>query len=154
MIGDQVAQTPSGKNEEVRSVSVLETADCVFASTHLGLSRALRIVQVGQINQWFESHYGNTKKPVFICGDFNALPSEADSLMVLPGDWVFVSDPTQNSFNTGGKNPAKCIDYIFCRNNAAAPTVNVINAAVVRSAENGDIKTFSDHYPVRVEVAW
>ena len=149
-----VATTSGGKKEETRSLCVVETADCVFASTHLGLNEDLRITQVGQINQWFESHYGNTKKPVFICGDFNALPSEADSLMVLPGDWVFVSDPTQNSFNTGGKNPAKCIDYIFCRNNAAAPTVNVINAAVVRSAENGDIKTFSDHYPVRVEVAW
>ena len=148
------AKTPSGKNEETRNLCVVETADCVFAATHLGLNEDLRITQVGQINQWFESHYGNTKKPVFICGDFNAEPDEARTLMVTPGNWVFVSDPTQNSFNTGGKNPAKCIDYIFCRNNAAAPTVNVINAAVVRSAENGDIKTFSDHYPVRVEVAW
>lgn len=153
-IDGKTVMTPSNKPEETRSLAVLETADCIFASTHLALKDSLRTVQVGQINQWFESHFGNTKKPVFICGDFNAEPDEARTLMVTPGDWVFVSDPTQNSFNTGGKNPAKCIDYIFCRNNAAAPTVNVINAAVVRSAENGDIKTFSDHYPVRVEVAW
>ena len=148
------AISSNGKKEETRSLCVLETADCVFASAHLGLSKALREVQVRQINQWFNSRYGNTKKPVFICGDFNAEPREADSLMVLPGNWVFVSDTTKKSFNTGGKNPAKCIDYIFCRNNAAAPAVNVIDATVVRSAKDGNIKEFSDHYPVRVEVAW
>jgi Metal-dependent hydrolase len=148
------AISSNGKKEETRSLCVLETADCVFASAHLGLSEALRKVQVRQINQWFNSRYGNTRKPVFICGDFNAEPDEARTLMVTPGNWVFVSDTTKKSFNTGGKNPAKCIDYIFCKNNAAAPTVNVIDAIVVRSAKDGNIKDFSDHYPVRVEVAW
>ena len=153
-IGNNYAYTSSGKKEEVRSVSVLETADCVFASTHLGLSRGLRAVQVGQINQWFNSHYGNTTKPVFLCGDFNAEPSEADSLMVLPGDWIFMSDPSQNSFNTHGSVPGKCIDYIFCRNNDLAPTVNAVSRSVILATEYPGIKSFSDHYPLRVVAEW
>lgn len=154
IVNNQVAQTQSGKDEEVRSVSVLETADCVFASTHLGLSRALRAVQVSQINQWFNSHYGNTTKPVFLCGDFNAEPAEADSLMVLPGNWIFMSDPSQNSFNTHGSVPGKCIDYIFCRKNDLAPTVNAVSRAVILEAEYPGIKSFSDHYPLRVVAEW
>ena len=109
---------------------------------------------MGQINQWFNSHYGTTTKPVFLCGDFNALPSEADSLMVLPGDWIFMSDPTQNSFNTSGSVPGKCIDYIFCRKNDLAPTVNAVSRAVILAGDYPGIKSFSDHYPLRVVAEW
>ena len=150
-IGKKLAYTPSGKKEEVRSVSVLETADCVFASTHLGLNDSLRIAQVGQINNWFESNFGTTKKPVFICGDFNALPDETETLMA---GWTRLSDASQNSFNTGGRVPAKCIDYIYCRDNRNAPTVNVISAAVLLENQVPGIKTYSDHYPVKVVVEW
>ena len=139
------------KTEEIRSVSILETADCIFASTHLGQKQVMREVQVGQINDWFNTHFGNTTKPIIICGDFNALPNEADLLM--PG-WTRLSDPNQNTFNTNGSVPAKCIDYIYCKNNSAAPTVNVISATVLLKQQVPDIKTYSDHYPVRVEVAW
>ena len=151
MIGDSLAYTPSGKKEEVRSVSVLETADCVFASTHLGLSKGLRVAQVARINEWFDSNFGNTTKPVFLCGDFNAEPIEAVPLMA---GWTLLSDPNQNSFNTGGRVPAKCIDYIFCRDNRNAPTVNVISATVLLEDQVTGVKNCSDHYPVKVVVEW
>ena len=140
------------RTEEIRSVSVLETPDCIFASTHLGQKQEMRVVQVGQINAWFNSNYSNTTKPIFICGDFNALPDDADLLM--PG-WTRLSDPNQNTFNTNGSVPAKCIDYIYCKNNSSAPTVNAISATVLlRSNDYPNIKTYSDHYPVKVVVAW
>ena len=140
------------RNEEIRSVAVLETSDCVFASAHLALTNTLRKEQVKKINNWFNSRYANTKKPVIICGDFNALPKQADSLMA---GWRALSDTSQCSFNTHGSKPAKCIDYIYCRNNSNAPTVNVISASVIlKSKKYPNIKDYSDHYPVKVVVAW
>ena len=140
------------RNEEIRSVAVLETSDCVFASAHLALTNTLRKEQVKKINNWFNSRYANTKKPVIICGDFNALPKQADSLMA---GWRALSDTSQCSFNTHGSKPAKCIDYIYCRNNSNAPTVNVITASVIlKSKKYPNIKDYSDHYPVKVVVAW
>ena len=151
-IGENLAYTSSGKKEEVRSVAVLETADCVFASTHLGLSKGLRGVQVDTLNAWFDSHFGNTTKPVFLCGDFNAEPHEIDSLMVQTDKWILLSNPNENTHSTKTNEPIHCIDYILCRKNNLAPTVNVVERPSLRGVSG--IKTFSDHYPVKVVVEW
>lgn len=146
--------TASGeaKKEEVRSVSILETADCIFAAAHLGLTADMRKIQVSQLNQWFSTHFAATTKPVFLCGDFNAEPTEVQELM--SSKWTMLSDPSQNTHSTKKANPVHCIDYILCWKNASAPEVKVNSRKVLYASDVPDIKTYSDHYPVKVKVEW
>ena len=140
------------KNEEVRSVSVLETPDCIFAATHLGLSAPMRVIHVAKLNEWFSTQFAGTTKPVFLCGDFNAEPGEVDELM--SSHWTVLSDTNMNTHSTNKAKPTKCIDYICCWINPSAPEVRSLSRTVLYATDVPDIKTYSDHYPVKVVAEW
>lgn len=134
---------PKGEGSEPRSVAVVETQDCVFASTHLDhKSKVAALEQMKVINSWFASVYKNSSKPVFLCGDFNVEPG-SEVIAEAKKAWTLLSG-TGISFST--KNPSKCIDYIFSYKSAAP--VEVVSANVIREGT----EDLSDHFPVIITV--
>ena len=137
---------PKGSGSEQRSVAVVETEEYVLACTHLDhRSAEAQLDQAGIINEWFTSAYSGSKKPVFLCGDMNALP-DSDTIKLLEKCWTRISSTT---FTHSTKNPSKCIDYIFYLTSAKHVTVN--KAEVMNGEEMVQV---SDHFPTMVEVSW
>ena len=94
------------------------------------------------LNDWFKAVYAGAKKPVFLCGDFNAEP-DSEAIRLMRQGWTQLSG-VDNTYST--KNPRKCIDYVFAYK-AAAP-VEVLSSEVLTAGT----ESFSDHFPVKVVV--
>ena len=136
---------PQEDGSEARSVAVVETADCVFAATHLDhRSPDAAMAQMRTINEWFTTVYSGCPKPVFLCGDFNVLPS-SDVIALAQDCWIQLSG-TDLTYST--VKPKKCIDYVFVFRSAAP--VEVVRSQVL---VNGTA-TLSDHFPVLVTVKY
>lgn len=146
IIRSEALTLPKGDGSEQRSVAIVETADYVIAATHLDhRSAQAQLEQARIINEWFTSAYSRSKKPVFLCGDMNALP-DSDTIKKLEECWTRISS---TEFTHSTKNPVKCIDYIFFL--TAAKSVTVRKAMVL----NGEhMVQVSDHFPTMVEVSW
>jgi len=140
------AKLPNSDDKETRALAVIETEDFVICSTHLGLTDKSQADQIAVINQEIEKRYTNAKKPVFLCGDFNAEPNHAN-ITSLDSKWERLSG-TANTFSTS--NPTKCIDYIYRFKSASS--VRVIQTCVCHRFESGTPEAASDHYPVFLEV--
>ena len=137
-----------GDGAEQRALAVCVFRDFVFCSTHLDHRSAdAQYNQAKQINSWIEATYGATDKPVFLCGDFNALPGSA-TLVYMRDSWTVISP---NGFTFSAKNPSKCIDYIMVYKNAAS-RVEVLSAVIPTSFRTGSVSIASDHLPVLVKV--
>ena len=136
---------PQRDGSEARSVAVVETADCVFAATHLDhRSQDAAMEQMRTINTWFAARYAGCDKPVFLCGDFNVLP-DSDVISLALERWTLLSG-TDLTYST--KNRSKCIDYIFAFKDAVP--VEVQSAEVLVEGT----ETLSDHYPVLITVKY
>ena len=134
---------PKSDGSEPRSVAVVETDRCVFASVHLDyVGENSQRDQVQALNEWFKSVYGGAKKPVFLCGDFNAEPG-SEAIRLMQADWTQLSG-TYFTYST--KNPRKCIDFVFAYK-GAAPVEVVSSEVLTAGTEN-----LSDHFPVKVVV--
>lgn len=133
---------------EQRAMGYVEFEDFVFCSTHLDhRSDSAQMVQAGIINTWAKENYGSTKKPVILCGDFNAYP-DSKTLDFMRDEWTVIS-PALPTFPA--KNPTKCIDYFMVYNNAAS-RVSALRASVPTAFSSGDVTVASDHLPVFMEV--
>lgn len=129
--------------KEYRSVCVVETSECVFASVHLDYKGEVAPRhQMEAVNEWFKSNYSNYPKPVFICGDFNAEPDD-EVLLLAKKEWNLLT-VTDYTFPTDA--PCKCIDFIFAFKDAAP--VEVVESQVIT---DGTIN-YSDHFPILVRV--
>lgn len=136
-----------GDGAEARVLVVIETRDFVFASTHLDhVSEKARVNQMKQITTVMKEKYGDTEKPVFLCGDLNSMP-DSEPVNVLKKDWTILSasDPTFPS-----DVPQFCIDYVAVLNNGAEYEVTA--TAVCSRFLSGDVAKASDHLPVFVDV--
>ena len=134
---------PKSDGSEPRSIAVVETDHCVFASVHLDyVGENSQRDQVDALNDWFKAVYAGSKKPVFLCGDFNAEP-DSEAIQLMRQGWTQLSG-VDNTYST--KNPCKCIDYVFAYK-AAAP-VEVISSEVLTTGT----ESYSDHFPVKVVV--
>lgn len=134
---------PQSDGSEPRSVAVVETDRCVFASVHLDyVGERSQIDQVNALNDWFKAVYAGTKKPVLLCGDFNAEP-DSEAIRLMRESWTQLSG---TDFTYSTKNPRKCIDYVFAWKEAAP--VEVLSSEVLTAGT----ETLSDHFPVKVVV--
>lgn len=126
---------PRFDGSEPRSVAVIETEDCVFAAVHLDF-KGSSLEQAKIVNDWFQEHYSGFRKPVFLCGDMNAVPG-SETIQELEKYWTRLS-PDAVTYPAG----SKCIDYVFAFK--AAKPVEVVGGKVItdRTAD------YSDHYPV------
>ena len=134
---------PKSDGSEPRSVAVVETDRCVFASVHLDyVGERSQIDQVNALNDWFKAVYTGTKKPVFLCGDFNAQP-DSETIRLMRESWTQLSG---TDFTYSTTNPHECIDYVFSWKEAAP--VEVLSSEVLTAGT----ETLSDHFPVKVVV--
>jgi len=134
---------PKSDGSEPRSVAVVETDRCVFASVHLDYAgERSQIDQVNALNDWFRTHYAGADKPVFLCGDFNALP-DSETIRLMRESWTQLSG---TDFTYSTQDPHECIDYVFAYKSAAP--VEVISSEVLTTGT----ESFSDHFPVKVVV--
>lgn len=132
---------------EERVMTVIETDKFVFATTHLD-HRSINAQnrQAGHIDSWMKEKYGSGRKPVILCGDFNAEPG-SEVLSIFKNGWTPISKEL-NSFPSTG--PAKCIDYIMIMDNGAKYRVN--DTYIPTEFKSGDVKVASDHLPVFAEI--
>ncbi len=132
-----------GDGAEARSICVVETEDCVFAATHLDhRSTEAALLQMKEVNEWFAAHYAGSKKPVFLCGDFNVFP-DSEVIGLANTAWNLLSG---TALTFPSKNPNRCIDYIFAYKDAAP--VEVVSTHVITEG-TADL---SDHLPLVVKV--
>ena len=140
---------PKGDGSEQRALAVTVFEDFVFCSTHLDHHSAdAQLEQAKLISAWAELFYGDSDKPVFLCGDMNAYP-DSETIKLLKRDWTILS-PLEFTFSA--KNPQKCIDYIMVYKNASGK-VKVNGSGIASKFTSGDVAVASDHLPVYVEVA-
>ena len=133
---------------EIRALAVCEFKDFVFCSTHLDhKSQNARLTQAGEITAWVEKTYGLSRKPVILCGDFNALP-DSEPIALMKRDWTVLSPP---GFTYPASAPAKCIDYIMVYKNAS-DRVKLLDSQIPTTFSSGDVKVASDHLPVYVDI--
>lgn len=141
---DRIA-LPKGDGSEARSVAVVETADCVYASVHLDhRSQTAALAQMKYINEWFNAVYKGAKKPVFLCGDFNVVP-DSDVIAEAKTCWTLLSG---TDYTHSTNNPKHCIDYIFAYADAAPVTVES------RKVVTGGTRELSDHFPIVITVKY
>ena len=143
LVSRHVAPLPQSDGSEPRCVAVVETDLCVFASVHLDyVGESSRREQVETLNNWFKGVYAGSRKPVFLCGDFNAEP-DSETIRMMGEDWIQLSG-TEFTYST--TEPRKCIDYVFAYKDAAP--VEVVSSEVLTEGT----ATLSDHFPVKVVV--
>ena len=134
---------PKSDGSEPRSIAVVETDRCVFASVHLDyVGENSQRDQVEALNDWFKGVYAGAKKPVFLCGDFNAEP-DSEAIRLMKEGWTLLSG---TDFTYSTTNPRKCIDYVFAYKDAAP--VELVSTEVLTAGT----ETLSDHFPVKVVV--
>ncbi len=137
---------PKGDGVEPRVLVVAEFKDYVVAATHVnGVPTGEDLIQAQTINAEMSRLYGNSKKPVFLGGDFNATPTST-AMAEYKKKWSIISIQ-------GGTvvNSSKCIDYILQLNNNVK--CEVVMSRVITSVNCCDITKVSDHLPVLVKIS-
>lgn len=139
---------PKETGSEDRSCGVIEFEDFVVAGTHLDVkAEEDRVRGVRIITENLKARYGNGEKPVFVCGDMNALP-DSRAIEEFRKDW---DQLTPSSFTHPSDVPEKCIDYIFALKGVGRYKVDYAEAGL--HFETGDVKEASDHLPVCVRIS-
>ena len=142
-----IVELPQCGGYEPRACVVVETKNYVMAEVHLDHSSdEVRLEQIRLLTDELIRLYGRSRKPVFLCGDFNAEPGSL-TLSKLSEDWVVLSEQ-EATYPSG--NPRKCIDYIMALKNRAR--YKVLKTAVCTEFESADVTQTSDHLPVFVDI--
>ena len=131
--------------KEPRLLLLAEFDDCVVGSTHLSVANEKeRMDSIGLIRD----AVARFKKPVFVCGDWNARPDSP--VLKEMGKFLTILSPTdQNTYHGSLPNlltdSKHCIDYI---------AVDTVHAGMFRVEERKVIPdtAASDHKPIVVRV--
>lgn len=124
--------------EERRSLLIVELKDFFICCTHFSLTEEDRIASVEIINEALKK----LSKPIFIAGDFNAVPSSIE-IKKIENNWLMLNNPEIPTIPSN--NPQKCIDYIFAAKFTGS-NFQIKQAFV----ENEPVA--SDHLPVWIEL--
>ena len=142
----ETLKLPKLDGRETRALAVMEYKDFVMCSTHLDLTHDSQLGQIKAINEYVDSVYAESGKPVFLGGDFNNFP-DSELIALTKETWTLLT-PTDFSFPS--HTPDRCIDYIFVRPNGKKVTVE--STAIPQTLETADLATASDHLPVVLKV--
>ena len=133
---------PLPGSEEERCLLVVEFEKFVFCCTHWSLTKKDRATSAQIVTEKMKEQ----KKPVIICGDFNAGVDE-DSIKEIKKDWTALNDDESKTFPAD--EPTVHIDYIF----GADPTGKISPEdwkKAVKETYVVEEKIASDHRPVVV----
>lgn len=142
---DNITLPQSGGSEQ-RALAVMEFDKFIFATAHLDFPDVANLTQFATINNYFDTKYPGTTKPIFLTGDFNATP-DREVIKEAKKTWTMISE---NGYTSNAISPSKCIDYIFMRDNGA--NVEVVKTKICKKFATGSVTTASDHLPVFVDV--
>ena len=139
----RVEYFPLPGREEQRCLLLVEFEKFVFCCSHWSLTEEDRNATVAIATDKMKEQ----KKPVFICGDFNAKPDDV-AIKNLKEDWTILSS---DEFTFPADKPSIRIDYIC----VADPTENSkpqdwLDA--VKDARVVNEPVASDHRPIVVEL--
>ncbi|WP_229215013.1 endonuclease/exonuclease/phosphatase family protein [Dyadobacter bucti] len=128
------------KPEENRTIAAVTVVlpskqKMIFASTHLGLKEPNRLLQAEKIIE----HFGKTKLPMILAGDFNAVP---ESPVIAHFDKYFTRTCSDCKPTIPVENPDKTIDFIMSNKGSK---LRGSNTRVI------DEQYASDHLPVVAE---
>lgn len=128
------------KPEENRTIAAVTVVlpskqKMIFASTHLGLKEPNRLLQAEKIIE----HFGKTKLPMILAGDFNAVP---ESPVIAYFDQYFTRTCSGCKPTIPVENPDKTIDFIMSNKSSK---LRGSNTRVI------DEQYASDHLPVVAE---
>lgn len=126
-------------SEEQHSLLMVELSDCVIGSTHWSLKQPYRKTSVAVICRGMQKY---NSKPVFLAGDFNAVPS-SEEIREFGKEWTMLNDPASPTIPV--KKPVHCIDYIWLKKDPKC-NVKVLETRVEKET------MASDHLPVWVTV--
>lgn len=135
----RVKALPLPGREEARALLMVEFKDYVYVCTHLSLTEEDRLSSLEILKQLG----GETKKPLFIAGDWNDTPS-SPFMQAMGEAFSLLSDTAVHTFPAS--EPRETIDYIAVLK-AWAGKVSSQKAEVV----NAPVE--SDHRPIVVEVS-
>ena len=125
--------------EEARALLMVEFKDYVYVCTHLSLTEEDRLSSLEILKQLG----GETKKPLFIAGDWNDTPS-SPFMQAMGEAFTLLSDTVAHTFPAS--EPRETIDYIAVlkawAGKVSSQKTEVVNAPVE-----------SDHRPIVVEVS-
>ena len=132
-----VYNIPLPGREENRTLQIAEFKNFTFLNAHFSLTEEDRIASVKIIN----AELAKYKKPVFLAGDLNAVPSST-TIQTLKKNWSLLSG---EAFTFPADHPDRCIDYIFStpNNSLKITKKEVINDSIA-----------SDHRPVFIDVTY
>jgi len=102
---------PLPGREESRNLLIVEFKDFIFCCTHFSLNEEDRLKSVTIINDYFKI----SSKPVFLAGDFNAVPGSA-VVKNIETRWHILNNPHDPTIPA--ENPNRCIDYILVSKNS------------------------------------
>ena len=125
-------------HDEDRALLVADFGPFVFAVTHLPLHEGDR---TGSVDRIF-TELLPSPKPVFLAGDWNALP-DGDTLRRIGCGFVVLTDPSVLTFPADA--PDRCIDYVAVDRAHA----DAFRGAVARVV---DEPSASDHRPVLLDL--
>lgn len=129
---------PMPGREEARSMIVAEFSEYIFCATHQSLTPE---DQQASIHLILNAIKGG-KKPVFLAGDMNSLPSDLPQQM-LRKHFITLNDTASYTFPANV--PDRCIDYLY------AYTGNGFRCQVQQTSVWPE-DTASDHRPVVVRI--
>lgn len=132
-----VHNIPLPGTEEKRTLQISEFKNFTFFNTHFSLTEEDRIASVKIINAELTKY----KKPVFLAGDLNAVPSSA-TIKMLKKDWTLLSG---EAFTFPADHPDRCIDYIF---STADNALKIIKKEVINDS------IASDHRPLFIDLTY
>lgn len=138
---------PKGTGSEQRSIAVVETEDYVIGAAHLDHTTEDAVLgQIAVVNNWAQTRYYNSDKPVFFVGDMNSKPGSAaiDALLVA---WDMLSSTEPTIPVTA---PKSCIDFVF--HYKKSKPVTVTGTHTMTKFRTGDPTKTSDHLPVYADV--
>lgn len=138
---------PKGTGSEQRSIAVVETEKYVIGAAHLDHTNDAAVMgQVEVVNNWAQTTYYNSKKPVFFVGDMNSTP-DSEAVKALEKVWTRLSS-TEPSIPVVA--PTKCIDFVFHYKKSAPVTVT--GTHTMTKFRSADVTKTSDHLPVYADV--
>lgn len=132
--------------EEKRAMLVAEFKDYFFCVTHLSLTEESRAEAIAIISEKLMETAGKSKKPLFLCGDFNDTP-RSSTIGLFTGSFEFLSGLGKTF---PANEPDRTLDYIMILKNKPGQKIlkNFVKGKYGLASWVQPESVASDHRPI------